>query len=153
MCIRDRYRVNGRLVEISPPGLKNIKKLLSRFRVLASLDLNEHVSPQDGSFSREHEGTSRRFRISIIPGRITNSISIRIISGDKFSIATEEPFLHHHLSDTKLRLLKDTLLLESGAVLFTGSTGSGKSTMLYSCLLYTSPSPRDATLSRMPSSA
>ena len=25
--------------------------------------------------------------------------------------------------------------------------------MLYSCLLYTSPSPRDATLSRMPSSA
>ena len=30
-----------------------------------------------------------------------------------------------------------------------GPSGSGKST----CLLYTSPSPRDATLSRMPSSA
>ena len=45
-----------------------------------------------------------------------------------------------------------------------GESGSGKSTLalammgyvkhgLYTCLLYTSPSPRDATLSRMPSSA
>ena len=36
-----------------------------------------------------------------------------------------------------------------------GPSGSGKSTLLHlmACLLYTSPSPRDATLSRMPSSA
>ena len=34
-----------------------------------------------------------------------------------------------------------------------GLSGSGKSTLLRCCLLYTSPSPRDATLSRMPSSA
>ena len=34
-----------------------------------------------------------------------------------------------------------------------GLSGSGKSTLIRHCLLYTSPSPRDATLSRMPSSA
>ena len=34
-----------------------------------------------------------------------------------------------------------------------GPNGSGKSTTIKFCLLYTSPSPRDATLSRMPSSA
>ena len=34
-----------------------------------------------------------------------------------------------------------------------GPSGCGKTTMLNICLLYTSPSPRDATLSRMPSSA
>ena len=41
-----------------------------------------------------------------------------------------------------------------------GPSGSGKSTLMnligaldVPCLLYTSPSPRDATLSRMPSSA
>ena len=62
------------------------------------------------------------------------------------------------------------------AVLITGPTAAGKteiamelydriggeskatlisvdSALVYNCLLYTSPSPRDATLSRMPSSA
>ena len=34
-----------------------------------------------------------------------------------------------------------------------GENGSGKSTLLKSCLLYTSPSPRDSWRSRMPSSA
>jgi len=34
-----------------------------------------------------------------------------------------------------------------------GPSGSGKSTLLNVCLLYTSPSPRDRTRSRMPSSA
>ena len=34
-----------------------------------------------------------------------------------------------------------------------GKVGSGKSSLLKTCLLYTSPSPRDGLLSRMPSSA
>ena len=38
-------------------------------------------------------------------------------------------------------------------VLLFGPPGLGKTTMANICLLYTSPSPRDATLSRMPSSA
>ena len=38
-------------------------------------------------------------------------------------------------------------------VCVTGVSGSGKSSLVNDCLLYTSPSPRDATLSRMPSSA
>ena len=54
-----------------------------------------------------------------------------------------------------------SLCLNSGEILsLLGENGAGKSTLmniiygLYQpCLLYTSPSPRDATLSRMPSSA
>ena len=34
-----------------------------------------------------------------------------------------------------------------------GPSGSGKTTLLNFCLLYTSPSPRDLSTSRMPSSA
>ena len=48
--------------------------------------------------------------------------------------------------------------LDRGHVLgIAGESGSGKSTLVYGltrlCLLYTSPSPRDGLLSRMPSSA
>ena len=34
-----------------------------------------------------------------------------------------------------------------------GENGAGKSTLMSICLLYTSPSPRDLSTSRMPSSA
>ena len=36
---------------------------------------------------------------------------------------------------------------------FIGLNGAGKTTLIRICLLYTSPSPRDRTRSRMPSSA
>ena len=42
---------------------------------------------------------------------------------------------------------------EGEFVAIMGPSGCGKSTLLNICLLYTSPSPRDRLLSRMPSSA
>ena len=44
-----------------------------------------------------------------------------------------------------------TILISSDGTSWT--TISGQTSMFWGCLLYTSPSPRDATLSRMPSSA
>ena len=57
----------------------------------------------------------------------------------------------HNLNNVDINIPKDQLIV------MTGVSGSGKSSLafdtIYACLLYTSPSPRDATLSRMPSSA
>ena len=49
----------------------------------------------------------------------------------------------HNLKNINVTIPRDKL------VVITGLSGSGKS----SCLLYTSPSPRDYAASRMPSSA
>ena len=47
-----------------------------------------------------------------------------------------------------------SLRLKEGQTLgLVGESGCGKSTLAKACLLYTSPSPRDGLLSRMPSSA
>ena len=59
---------------------------------------------------------------------------------------------------TELRLLPSTTgnlesVLPSIALGTSGGTGGELSSQYNVCLLYTSPSPRDATLSRMPSSA
>ena len=58
--------------------------------------------------------------------------------------------------------LKEGSEIGSGAVAKAGGNGSGgrqtkknylNKELIYDCLLYTSPSPRDGLLSRMPSSA
>ena len=57
----------------------------------------------------------------------------------------------HNLKGIDVEIPRDKLIV------FTGLSGSGKSSLafdtIYACLLYTSPSPRDGLLSRMPSSA
>ena len=47
----------------------------------------------------------------------------------------------------------DLTVGEGEIVVLLGSNGTGKSTLNNTCLLYTSPSPRDLSTSRMPSSA
>ena len=54
---------------------------------------------------------------------------------------------------TPLRFLSFCLATLVLLILATDGTRTAPVIMLVSCLLYTSPSPRDATLSRMPSSA
>ena len=53
----------------------------------------------------------------------------------------------HVLQDVNLEVKKKE------RIVVCGPSGSGKSTMIRCCLLYTSPSPRDISGSRMPSSA
>ena len=55
--------------------------------------------------------------------------------------------VQHALNNVSLNLRDNEFV----AIL--GPSGSGKTTLLNICLLYTSPSPRDGLLSRMPSSA
>ena len=49
------------------------------------------------------------------------------------------------------RVVED--IVNGDAAVYGVNTGFGKLASVKVCLLYTSPSPRDATLSRMPSSA
>ena len=55
--------------------------------------------------------------------------------------------------EMKLALLLNVIDPRIGGVMIMGDRGTGKSTTIRACLLYTSPSPRDKRQSRMPSSA
>ena len=66
-----------------------------------------------------------------------------------FGLFSGVDFLQEH--ETKIRAFGESTT-RSGIILFTAIMTTWAA-MYISCLLYTSPSPRDATLSRMPSSA
>jgi len=128
--LRIRYRIDGVLHEVPVP--EKIKELqgsvLARVKVMAKLDIAEKRLPQDGRISLKLEGQNIDVRVACIPSVEGESISLRLLGQEKFTIE-------------KLGLTPDyrekitTLLAKpNGIVLVTGPTGSGKSTTLYTFL-------------------
>ncbi|MGB0775084.1 MAG: GspE/PulE family protein, partial [Akkermansiaceae bacterium] len=141
--LRIRYRVDGLLVDVTVPD--NIKALqssvIARLKIMSHLDIAERRLPQDGRINLQFEGETIDVRVATVPTVEGESVSLRLLNQEKFTIARlgMEPFVE----DKILQLLK----LSNGIVLITGPTGSGKSTSLYSFLSeVNSPDTRIVTI-------
>jgi general secretion pathway protein E len=128
--LRIRFRIDGVLK--SAPVPENIKTLqssvIARLKVMARLDIAEKRRPQDGRISLELDGNSIDVRVATIPSVTGESVSLRLLGQEKFTIP--KLGLSAEL-DAKFRQLLEE---PNGIVLVTGPTGSGKSTTLYSFL-------------------
>jgi general secretion pathway protein E len=128
--LRIRYRIDGVLHEVPVP--ENIKALqssvLARVKVMAKLDIAEKRLPQDGRINLKLENQSIDVRVATIPSVEGESISLRLLGQERFTI--------ERLGLTPDYREKITYLLgrPNGIVLVTGPTGSGKSTTLYTFL-------------------
>jgi general secretion pathway protein E len=111
---------------------ENIKALqasvLARIKVMAKLDIAEKRLPQDGRINLKLEGQSIDVRVACIPSVEGESISLRLLGQEKFTL--------EKLGLTEDYRVKVESLLgkPNGIVLVTGPTGSGKSTTLYTFL-------------------
>ncbi|MFZ4763854.1 MAG: GspE/PulE family protein [Roseimicrobium sp.] len=128
--LRIRYRIDGVLHEVPVP--ENIKALqasvLARIKVMSKLDIAEKRLPQDGRINLKMEGQSIDVRVACIPSVEGESISLRLLGQERFTL--EKLGL---AADYRARI--DSLLSKpNGIVLVTGPTGSGKSTTLYTFL-------------------
>ncbi len=128
--LRIRYRIDG--VLRSAPVPENIKSLqaavIARLKVMARLDIAEKRLPQDGRIHLRLDGQSIDVRVATIPGVEGESVSLRLLGQERFTLNRLEM-----LPDARSRV--DGLLEKpNGIVLVTGPTGCGKSTTLY-CFL------------------
>ncbi len=128
--VRVRLRVDGILHEVMQVPKKVQASLISRFKIMAEMDIATKRTPQDGRIGAVIDGKQYDFRVSTLPSVYGEKIVLRILDKTSISIG-----LH------KLGLLPETLeKFESvisrayGIILVTGPTGSGKSTTLYSVL-------------------
>lgn len=129
---RVRFRVDGSLREIKTFP-RNIHSLIvSRFKVMANLNITEHRLPQDGRFSIAILGRDVDFRISIVPSSLGEKITLRVL--DKNAAILNLDFLG--FEDDLVKKLKEDALKSYGMILVCGPTGSGKTTTLYSVLNY-----------------
>ncbi len=126
-----RYRLDGGMYKAMnlPVSIKNA--VVSRIKILASLDIAERRVPQDGRIKlRLGRKKSVDFRVSSLPTLFGESIVMRILDQSALSIDLTRLGFESATFD----MLKRSISRPYGLLLVTGPTGSGKTTTLYSIL-------------------
>ena len=128
---RVRYRLDGVLNTVMGLPLKIRNAIISRCKIMASLDIAERRLPQDGRIKMKMgKNKVMDFRVSVIPTLFGEKVVMRLL--DKSNLQLDMTKLG--FDEDQLKDFKDALGRPFGMVLVTGPTGSGKTTTLYSAL-------------------
>ena len=128
--VRLRYRVDGSLVDVTPPPKQMQLALASRLKIMSSLDIAERRLPQDGRMRVKVSGKDYDLRVSFLPTVHGEKVVLRILDKTNLSASIDKLGLD---PDT-FKQLKTAVDAPHGLILVTGPTGSGKTTTLYSAL-------------------
>lgn len=128
--LRARMRVDGFLKTVMDRSDVPVKRVVSRLKVMAGLDIAETRLPQDGRIPLALGGRQIDTRVSSLPGNYGERIVLRIL--DRSAGLMELTDLG--LSQDQVTLLHRMAALPNGVILATGPTGAGKTTTLYSLL-------------------
>lgn len=130
--VRLRYRLDGLLHDIAFLDGPSYEKALNRVKVLSKMKLNIHNMPQDGRFTIRQKSVSIEVRVSVLPSEFGETIVMRLLDPRTIKKNLEDLGMR----DDLLNKIKEVLKKPTGAILTTGPTGSGKTTMLYAFVSY-----------------
>jgi len=125
-----RYRIDGLLREAESPPIESAAAVISRVKIMASLNIAERRLAQDGRFRHRVRGVDYDFRVSTVPTMHGESVVMRLLRRDQ-QVQTFESL---GFSQEQAATMRDILEMPHGILLVTGPTGSGKSTTLYAAL-------------------
>ncbi len=128
--LRVRFRIDGVLHEMmrSPKSIQTA--IISRFKIMAEMDIAESRKPQDGHCAITVGRTKLDFRVSTLPTVYGERVVLRILRKDSILLRLEDlGFL-----PSALDRFESSFRKPYGAILVTGPTGSGKSTSLYAAI-------------------
>lgn len=128
--LRVRLRVDGRLVDFQTASGALAAPVVSRIKVLASLDLGERRLPHDGRATFIVGGRAIDVRISVLPSAFGETAVLRIL--DRTAVGFDFEALG--FAGRERDLLSQIAHAPHGIFVITGPTGSGKTTTLYSLL-------------------
>src|SRR5688572_18179366 len=127
---RVRFRIDGVLYEVMTPPMSLKNAIISRLKIMASLDISERRLPQDGRMKVKYKGREVDFRVSTLPTLFGEKVVMRLLDKSNLKLdLTKLGFGPKALAD-----FEEAIRAPYGMLLVTGPTGSGKTTTLYSAL-------------------
>jgi len=128
--LRVRFRIDGVLHDVMNPPRQLHGSLVSRFKIMAKMNIAERRIPQDGRMSIKIEGKTADVRVASLPASFGERLTLRLLERSERTITLEELGVAPHV----LAAYKKLVSLPYGFIPVTGPTGSGKSTTLYASL-------------------
>ncbi len=128
--LRVRFRVDGVLHEVMRSPKTAQQAMISRFKIMAEMDIADSRRPQDGHCAVTIGVHKMDFRVSTLPTVYGERIVLRILRKDSILLQLSDlGFL-----PATLERFEGSFKKPYGAILVTGPTGSGKSTSLYAAI-------------------
>ena len=128
--LKIRLRQDGVLKETHNPPRSLLNSIISRIKIMSSLDIAERRVPQDGKFQVKFEGRQVDFRVSILPTIHGEKAVLRVLDSSSLNMGISQLGFEKEAE----MAFRRSLSASYGMLLVTGPTGSGKSTTLYASL-------------------
>ena len=125
-----RYRIDGVLRQTMKVPRAAGFPLVSRIKIISSLDIADRLRPQDGRARVAVNGVPVDLRVSTLPASMGEKVVIRILDSRATVISLDAL----GLNPDEQSAFKQLLTHHEGIILVTGPTGSGKTTTLYSAI-------------------
>ncbi|NLG17017.1 MAG: Flp pilus assembly complex ATPase component TadA, partial [Fibrobacter sp.] len=128
--LRVRYRIDGKLIEMTPLPYRLRFAVISRIKIMADLNISERRLPQDGRIKIKTGMKTIDIRVSTTPTIFGEKVVMRILDASNLVLDMAK----FGIPPAGLRHINEALAAPYGMILVTGPTGSGKTTTLYSAL-------------------
>ena len=128
--VRIRYRIDGVLMERDSPPRRLLASIVSRLKIMGSIDIAEKRRPQDGRIKIFAAGKDVDMRVSILPTSHGQSVVMRILDRENIKVGLRDL----GFGEEDWKRFSQLIKRPNGILLVTGPTGSGKTTTLYAAL-------------------
>ncbi|HSM80097.1 MAG TPA: GspE/PulE family protein [Nodosilinea sp.] len=133
--LRVRYRIDGVLRNITLLPMEISRRVVVALKVMANMDIADSRRPQDGRIGEKYQvdneaDQSMDMRVSTLPCVCGEKAVVRLLPRENpFTTIDKLGF-----SPKALKIYKTWLEQPQGIIVFTGPTGSGKTSTLYTSL-------------------
>ena len=128
--VRIRYRIDGTLHDMMSIPVSSHRPLISRVKILGSMNIADHFRSQDGQFSTKAKGREIDVRVATAPTVNGERATLRLLDKTLATLGLSELGM---LPDG-LEKFENMLKVPYGMILVSGPTGAGKTTTLYAAI-------------------